>query len=112
VAPRTDVERTVARTWAENLGLEKVGIDDVFFELGGNSLIGLTIVTRLEREFGSKIPAATLFEAPTVRTLSALIAGGPQDPAPLERETGRGARRRGLAGAASARRDARKAVGA
>jgi acyl transferase domain-containing protein/acyl carrier protein len=110
VAPRTDVERTVARTWADNLGLEKVGVDDVFFELGGNSLIGLTIITRLEREFGSKIPAATLFEAPTVRTLSALIAGGPAEPAPLDRETGRGSRRRKLAGAASARRAARKVL--
>jgi len=110
VAPRTEVEHTVARTWAENLGLEKVGIDDVFFELGGNSLIGLTVITRLEREFGSKIPAAALFEAPTVRTLAALIADEPSEPVPLDKEAGRGMRRRSMAGAASARRDARKVL--
>jgi phthiocerol/phenolphthiocerol synthesis type-I polyketide synthase E len=107
--PRTDAERTVAGIWAEHLGLEKVGIDDAFFELGGNSLVGLTITARLEREFGSKIPAAALYEAPTVRTLSALITGGDAPPGQLESDTGRAVRRREFAAKSAARRGARRA---
>jgi phthiocerol/phenolphthiocerol synthesis type-I polyketide synthase E len=92
-APRDETERAIAEVWQEHLGLDRVGVHDVFFELGGNSLVGMAIVTRLERVFGTAIPAARLFEMPTVATLAALISGAEPE-APMDEGERRGARRR------------------
>ncbi|HKX31916.1 MAG TPA: SDR family NAD(P)-dependent oxidoreductase, partial [Blastocatellia bacterium] len=69
-----EVEKKVAAIFGERLGHEQVGIDDNFFDLGGNSLIGLQIVNDLRREFGLRIPTVALFEAPTVRGLGRYLA--------------------------------------
>jgi hypothetical protein len=81
-------------------------MDDAFFDLGGNSLIGLTIVARVEKEFGIRVSAADLFAAPTPGAMAALIAErtGASSEAPGDTGTGRGAQRRRLARAAAARR--------
>ena len=83
VAPSTPTEETVAAVWAELLGLEKVGIHDNFFELGGHSLLAIQLVTEVRSRLGSDISVATLFEGPTVHSLSRLVAppagGGPAD---------------------------------
>jgi acyl transferase domain-containing protein/acyl carrier protein len=68
-----EVERKVEAILKERLGLEQVGIDDNFFDLGGNSLIGIQIITDLRREFELQIPTVALFEAPTVRGLAKYI---------------------------------------
>lgn len=70
---RTPIQQLIARCWAEHLGLEEVGIDDPFFELGGTSLVGVSIVRRLERECGTVLSPSLLFECPTVRELAATI---------------------------------------
>lgn len=73
VAPSDEREQKIAEIWAQSLALEKVGIQDHFFELGGNSLIGMMIISRLEKEFNTKLSAAILYEGPTVSTLSEMI---------------------------------------
>jgi amino acid adenylation domain-containing protein len=82
VAPRTSEEKTVAGIWAEVLGLERVGLHDDFFTLGGNSLTGMALVNRLQQQFNQRISLADLFTAPTIAGLMAsLHEAAPVSPA-------------------------------
>jgi NAD(P)-dependent dehydrogenase (short-subunit alcohol dehydrogenase family)/acyl carrier protein len=60
VAPRTDMERAVADTWREVLGVEKVGAHDNFFDIGGHSLLAVRVITRLDKRLGVKINNAMM----------------------------------------------------
>ncbi len=73
IAPRTETEKTVAEIWQAVLKLNRVGIDDNFFDIGGHSLIAVQIMTRIEKKLGKKIPIAKLFQYPTVALLSGFI---------------------------------------
>ncbi len=70
IAPRTEMEGEVARLFAEVLGLEKVGVNEEFFQLGGHSLLAMGLISRLAARFDVDVPLATLFECPTVEQLS------------------------------------------
>lgn len=70
VPARTDVERRLLPIWQEMLGRPELGVQDNFFEVGGRSLIAARIFARIEKEFGHKLPLATLYQAPTVETLA------------------------------------------
>jgi acyl carrier protein len=63
----------VAKLWQEAFGIEMVGIEDNFFDLAGNSLLALQIVTRLRKAFHVDLPMTSLFEAPTVAGLAQVI---------------------------------------
>jgi amino acid adenylation domain-containing protein len=76
VAPRTPVEEVVAGIWAEVLRVERVGANDDFFALGGHSLLAVQVMARIERVLGARVPISTLFEAPTVEHLAAVIQSG------------------------------------
>jgi len=69
VAPRTPIEETLARLWQEVLKLDQVGIQDNFFNLGGHSLIGIKLVTRIRTEFNVELSLADFFAAPTIEAL-------------------------------------------
>lgn len=104
VAPRNAVERQITEVWRRYIGVDRVGVDDQLFELGGNSLIGLTIVAQLAKELAVPLSAPDLFEAPTPAALAAIVVsrrGGETEP-PAPRGL-RGARRRELAEAAARR---------
>jgi len=73
VAPRTPLEQQVARIWSEVLGIERIGIEDRFFELGGNSLLAARAIARLQDHFEIEMPVKYLFEQPTITGLSATI---------------------------------------
>ncbi|NVJ24881.1 amino acid adenylation domain-containing protein [Myxococcus sp. AM011] len=72
-APRTQVEERLAELWRQVLNVERVGIHDDFFELGGDSILGLQIVTRA-RAAGIELSPKQLFQNPTVARL-ATVAG-------------------------------------
>jgi acyl carrier protein len=94
-APTNEIEERVAAVWSALLGVEEIGIDDNFFDLGGSSLIGLRVMARLKRELGIEIPMVKLFEGPTVRSFARLltVAEAPAEAA-LAESSDRGARRR------------------
>ena len=73
VAPRTELEEDLAGLWAEILKVERVGINDNFFDLGGHSLLATRLMFRLRESFNVDIPLRALFEAPTIATLSPVI---------------------------------------
>ncbi|MFH8336566.1 non-ribosomal peptide synthase/polyketide synthase [Streptomyces sp. AM6-12] len=77
-APRTDAERLLAGIWAELLGVERVGADDNFFMLGGDSILSIQVVSRA-RAAGLTLTPRDLFKHPTVAGLAA--AGGSAAPA-------------------------------
>ncbi|MET9497724.1 amino acid adenylation domain-containing protein [Streptomyces sp. NPDC006552] len=70
-APGTDREKTLARLFAEVLGLDRVGLDDRFFELGGHSLLATRLISRARAELGIEIPIRKIFDLPTVAALAA-----------------------------------------
>jgi amino acid adenylation domain-containing protein len=69
VPPRTGVEETVARIWAEVLDLKRVGVYDNFFELGGHSLLATQVVSRIREVLGIDLALRDLFETATVADL-------------------------------------------
>ncbi len=73
VEPRTETERKLAKIWQELLKRPRLGVRDNFFEIGGRSLLEAQIFARIEKTFGKSLPLATLFKAPTVEQLAAVI---------------------------------------
>jgi len=76
VAPRTPVEEELAEIWADVLSVERVGIHDDFFALGGHSLLGTQLISRVRKAYPIDLPLRRLFETPTVAGLASLIAEG------------------------------------
>jgi acyl carrier protein len=64
--PRTPIEATLVEIWTEVLGIDRVGIDDNFFEMGGHSLLVFQVISRVREAFGVDLPLRALFEAPTI----------------------------------------------
>ena len=73
-APGTPLESNVASIWAETLGLDRVGIYDKFFDLGGHSLAAMRIVLRVMKTFRLELPVRALFESPTVADMALIVA--------------------------------------
>ncbi|MDB4673215.1 amino acid adenylation domain-containing protein [Verrucomicrobiales bacterium] len=63
-------EQKLAELWKEVLKLEEVGPEDDFFLIGGHSMAGLQLFTKIEKTFGKSLPLGTLFTAPTIRSLA------------------------------------------
>jgi amino acid adenylation domain-containing protein len=72
-APRTPTEELVAGLWSQLLEIPHVGIFDSFFTLGGHSLLGARLVSRLRQSLGIELPLRALFEEPTVAGLAERI---------------------------------------
>ncbi|MEV0298179.1 amino acid adenylation domain-containing protein [Nocardia sp. NPDC050710] len=82
--PNTPTERAIADTFGELLGVARVGLDDNFFALGGNSLIATRIVSRLGVVLNTRIPVRMVFDAPTVAEFAHAVrtAAAPPGPRP------------------------------
>ncbi len=72
-SPRGPLEVRIARLFEDVLGLERIGIDESFFDLGGDSLAAAEVCAQLGAETGRNLPAATLLRAPTVEELARLL---------------------------------------
>ncbi|HEX2058800.1 MAG TPA: amino acid adenylation domain-containing protein, partial [Actinomycetota bacterium] len=70
VAPRTPTEELLAGIWSQVLGVERVGVHDDFFDLGGHSLTGTQIVSRLRATLGVEVSVVELFAKPTIALLA------------------------------------------
>ncbi|HEY9401293.1 MAG TPA: amino acid adenylation domain-containing protein [Pyrinomonadaceae bacterium] len=70
VAPRSPTEETLAKLWSQVLGVEKAGVLDNFFEVGGDSLLATQLITRLRQAFEVELPLHCLFESPTIAGLA------------------------------------------
>jgi len=73
VAPRTPVEQALAEAWEEALGVERVGVEDNFFDLGGHSLLATQMISWVRETFEVEVPLRDLFEHPTVAGLAAAM---------------------------------------
>jgi amino acid adenylation domain-containing protein len=73
VAPRNELEKTLAAIWAEALHVERVGVHDNFFELGGHSLLATRIRARIQEELNLAIPLKLFFDGDTLERLAAQI---------------------------------------
>ncbi len=80
VAPRTTTERRLAEIWRTVLSMDAVGVDDDYYDLGGDSLLAAAIFRMIESSFLIYLPIATLVEAPSVamlaRRIDALLPAG------------------------------------
>jgi acyl-coenzyme A synthetase/AMP-(fatty) acid ligase len=76
VAPSTAAESKLYEIWREVLGIEKIGVDDNFFDLGGHSLLATQVVSRIQRSFNQQMPLQTFFQRPTIRSIAEIIADG------------------------------------
>jgi len=74
VAPRTPIEKELAKIWAEVLSTDEVGIHDDFFDLGGHSLSATRIISRVIATFELQLPVRALFDSPTVAAMSVVIS--------------------------------------
>jgi hypothetical protein len=73
VAPESPVEEALASIWREVLGVDRVGIDDDFFDLGGHSLLAVGMLARVYDMLGLELYLGQVFETATLRELAAAI---------------------------------------
>jgi len=69
VAPQNEIERSISGVWQEVLGVQKVGVDDNFFDLGGHSLLLVQVQSKFKKIFERDISIIELFKYPTINTL-------------------------------------------
>ena len=70
VAPRTEIERQMAKIWQDILNVPRVGLKDNFFELGGRSLLAAKMFAQINKTLGKNLPIPALFKAPTIEQLA------------------------------------------
>jgi acyl transferase domain-containing protein/thioesterase domain-containing protein/aryl carrier-like protein len=73
VAPQTKLEEMLSTIWRKFLGIDKIGIHDNYFDLGGDSILAVHLFAEIEKEYKVKVPLATLFEAPTIAQLAQIL---------------------------------------
>jgi len=93
--PRTGLERAIAAVWQDVLGVDKVGVADNFFDLGGHSLLMVQVQSRLAETLGREIPMVDLLWHPTVGALACHLSPEPEDRGTARRGIRRAEERRG-----------------
>ncbi len=81
VPPTTPDELRIAQIWRDVLGQDRIGVDDSFFELGGDSLTAVQMAARVREQYGIALSLRRLFEHPTVGALARMVGGAPDGPA-------------------------------
>ena len=82
VAPQSEIENKLASIWQQVLGVARIGVHDVFFDLGGHSLKATQLVSRIRRELGVEIELRSVFENPTIAALATLLHDGAEKAIP------------------------------
>ncbi len=73
LSPNTEIEKALCKIWQEALGLERVGLSDNFFQIGGHSLLALRLVGNINQVYGRQFPVTALFNSPSVAEFSKLV---------------------------------------
>ena len=73
VAPRDNIETDLAEIWAHVLQINRVSINDNFFDIGGHSLLALRLVAELEKRFNRRLPLSVVFQKGTIKELATLL---------------------------------------
>ncbi len=73
VAPQNELEEEIAVVWRKLLGIQNIGVNDNFFDLGGNSLMGTQLISELRAKFQVELPLRSLFEDPTISGVAKII---------------------------------------
>lgn len=73
VAPRTETEKALAQIWQQVIGVQQVGVNDNFFEIGGHSLVAIRVANAIVERFGLDLQTRLLFEYDTIEALAACI---------------------------------------
>ena len=73
ILPQNELQESVSRLWSKILKIDKIGIDDNFFDLGGDSLLSVQLVMLLEKEMKIEIPVVKFFQYPTIRNFADYI---------------------------------------
>src|SRR5271154_5449555 len=72
-ATADETTKQLVRIWQELLGIESIGLDQNYFDLGGDSVLAVHLFAQIEKVFNVKLPLATLFEAPTIEELARML---------------------------------------
>ena len=70
-----EVETVIARIWEDEIGSQRIGMQDNFFDVGGSSLLALRVIDRMNDALGANVSIADFFQCPTVRLLATRIQG-------------------------------------
>ncbi|WP_460930943.1 SDR family NAD(P)-dependent oxidoreductase, partial [Oleiagrimonas citrea] len=81
VEASNELERTIAAIWQRALGIDQIGTKDNFFDLGGNSLVGLQVIAELRKELDVELRQVVLYEAPTIDALVRYLSPEAEEPA-------------------------------
>ncbi|RAM49069.1 MAG: non-ribosomal peptide synthetase [Hapalosiphonaceae cyanobacterium JJU2] len=73
ILPRNMTELKLAQIWSETLSVSPIGVTSNFFELGGNSLLSVVLMSKIKQQFQRDLPLASLFRSPTIETLATLL---------------------------------------
>src|SRR5262249_24019293 len=73
VPPRDPVEVRLAKIWEDTLDVRPISVTDNFFDLGGHSVLGATLFARIDKEFHKRLSLGTLFQAPSIEQMAALL---------------------------------------
>ena len=92
--PHNEMEADLARKWSGLLQLEQVGIDDTFFDLGGNSLLSIQLIAQLEQEMQIQIPVVKFYQYPTIRSFSQYLHQSQEQTPSLDSSAERAQRQR------------------
>jgi len=95
-SPRSDLENVIARTWKQALGVDSVGMEENFFDLGAHSLMVAEVHIQLQQQLGREFSLVDLFQFPTVAALATHLTGQQNTPAVSNRAARRLSARRAL----------------
>ena len=73
VAPRDQIETRLADIWSELFGVDRIGVQDSFVDLGGHSALAVSLIARIEKEFQRKLPLVAMYSEPTIERLAGLL---------------------------------------
>ena len=79
IEPRNEAETKLVKIWQNALNINRVGVTDNYFELGGNSLQAVTVFAEIQKEFGKTLPLATLLSAPTIEQIAKILGDEQQN---------------------------------